>query len=129
MRLSVLDQSPISEGSSGSAALRNTIDLARLADRLGYHRYWVAEHHGGPMLAGASPEALIGPIAAATSAIRVGSGGVMLPHYSPLKVAETFTLLAGLFPGRDRPRPGPGIGHRPAHHLRAAARPSPGLAR
>ena len=100
MRLSVLDQSPISEGSSGSAALRNTIDLAALADRLGYHRYWVAEHHGGPMLAGASPEALIGPIAAATSAIRVGSGGVMLPHYSPLKVAETFTLLAGLFPGR-----------------------------
>jgi luciferase family oxidoreductase group 1 len=100
MRLSVLDQSPISEGSSGSGALRNTIDLAALVDRLGYHRYWVAEHHGGPMLAGASPEALIGPIAAATSAIRVGSGGVMLPHYSPLKVAETFSLLAGLFPGR-----------------------------
>jgi luciferase family oxidoreductase group 1 len=74
--------------------------LARLADRLGYHRYWVAEHHGGPMLAGPSPEALIGPIAAATSRIRVGSGGVMLPHYSPLKVAETFSVLAGLFPGR-----------------------------
>jgi luciferase family oxidoreductase group 1 len=100
MRLSVLDQSPISEGSNGAGALHNTIDLAQLADRLGYHRYWVAEHHGGPMLAGASPEALIGPIAAATSAIRVGSGGVMLPHYSPFKVAETFTLLAGLFPGR-----------------------------
>jgi luciferase family oxidoreductase group 1 len=99
-RLSVLDQSPISEGSSGSQALRNTIDLAQLADRLGYHRYWVAEHHGGPMLAGPSPEALIGPIAAATSRIRVGSGGVMLPHYSPFKVAETFSLLAGLFPGR-----------------------------
>jgi luciferase family oxidoreductase group 1 len=100
LRLSVLDQSPISEGSSGSQALQNTIDLARLADRLGYHRYWVAEHHGGPMLAGPSPEALIGPIAAATTSIRVGSGGVMLPHYSPLKVAETFSLLAGLFPGR-----------------------------
>jgi luciferase family oxidoreductase group 1 len=71
-----------------------------LTDRLGYHRYWVAEHHGGPMLASASPEVLIGPIAAATSRIRVGSGGVMLPHYSPLKVAETFTILAGLFPGR-----------------------------
>jgi len=99
-RLSVLDQSPISEGSSGAQALANTIDLARLADRLGYHRYWVAEHHGGPMLAGPSPEALIGPIASATSRIRVGSGGVMLPHYSPLKVAETFSLLAGLFPGR-----------------------------
>ena len=99
-KLSVLDQSPIAAGSTGSQALRNTIDLAQLCDRLGYHRYWVAEHHGGPMLAGPSPEALIGPIAAATSRIRVGSGGVMLPHYSPFKVAETFSLLAGLFPGR-----------------------------
>jgi luciferase family oxidoreductase group 1 len=99
-RLSILDQSPVSEGSSGSQALHNTIDLARLADRLGYYRYWVAEHHGGAMLAGPSPEALIGPIAAATTHLRVGSGGVMLPHYSPLKVAETFSLLAGLFPGR-----------------------------
>ncbi len=99
-RLSVLDQSPISQGSSGAQALANTLELARLADRLGYHRYWVAEHHGGPMLAGPSPEAQIGPIAAATSRIRVGSGGVMLPHYSPLKVAETFSVLAGLFPGR-----------------------------
>jgi luciferase family oxidoreductase group 1 len=100
MLLSVLDQSPISEGSTGAQALHNTVDLARLADRLGYHRYWVAEHHGGPMLASASPEALIGPIAAATTGLRVGSGGVMLPHYSPLKVAETFTILSGLFPGR-----------------------------
>jgi luciferase family oxidoreductase group 1 len=100
MLLSVLDQSPISDGSTGADALRNTLDLARLADELGYHRYWVAEHHGGPMLASASPEALIGPIAAATEGIRVGSGGVMLPHYSPLKVAETFTILAALFPGR-----------------------------
>ena len=100
MRLSVLDQSPISEGSTGAEALHNTIDLATATDKLGYHRYWVAEHHGGPMLAGGSPEALIGPIAAATAGIRVGSGGVMLPHYSPLKVAETFTILAGLFPGR-----------------------------
>jgi len=96
----VLDQSPIAKGSSGAQALANTIDLARLTDALGYHRYWVAEHHGGPMLAGPSPEALIGPIAAATRHIRVGSGGVMLPHYSPLKVAETFSVLAGLFPGR-----------------------------
>src|SRR5688572_946648 len=100
LRLSVLDQSPISEGSTGVDALRNTIDLARLVDGLGYHRYWVSEHHGTPMLAGPSPEALIGPIAAATSHLRVGSGGVMLPHYSPLKVAETFSMLAGLFPGR-----------------------------
>ncbi len=100
MLLSVLDQSPIAEGSSGSEALHNTLDLARLADSLGYHRYWVAEHHGGPMLASASPEALIGPIASATERLRVGSGGVMLPHYSPFKVAETFTILAGLYPGR-----------------------------
>jgi luciferase family oxidoreductase group 1 len=100
LRLSVLDQSPIAAGSTGAHALRNTLDLAKLTDRLGYHRYWVAEHHGGPMLAGPSPEALIGPIAMATERIRVGSGGVMLPHYSPFKVAETFSLLAGLFPGR-----------------------------
>ena len=100
MLLSVLDQSPISEGDTGSQALQHTIDLARSADRLGYHRYWVSEHHGGPMLAGPSPEALIGPIASATQRIRVGSGGVMLPHYSPLKVAESFSLLAGLFPDR-----------------------------
>jgi luciferase family oxidoreductase group 1 len=100
MRLSVLDQSPIPEGSTGSQALRNTLDLARTADRLGYHRYWVAEHHGGGMLAGPAPEVLIGPIASATERIRVGSGGVMLPHYSPLKVAESFSLLSGLFPGR-----------------------------
>src|SRR3954463_843878 len=90
LRVSVLDQSPVAEGATGSQALQNTIDLARLADALGYHRYWVAEHHGGPSLAGAAPEALIGPIAAATSHLRVGSGGVMLPHYSPLKVAEAF---------------------------------------
>src|SRR5437763_15033203 len=100
VRLSVLAQSPISEGSTGADALHNTFDLARHADRLGYHRYWVAEHHGGPMLASASPEALIGPVAAATERIRVGSGGVMLPHYSPLKVAETFSILAALLPGR-----------------------------
>ncbi|MEA2199248.1 MAG: hypothetical protein QOJ25_3299 [Solirubrobacteraceae bacterium] len=99
-RLSVLDQAPIPEGLGGADALRNSVDLARHAEELGYHRYWVAEHHGTPGLASASPEALIGPIAAATSQIRVGSGGVMLPHYSPLKVAETFSALSGLFPGR-----------------------------
>ncbi len=100
LRLSVLDQSPISEGSTGAEALRHSVDLARLADARGYHRYWVAEHHGTPMLACASPEALIGPIAAVTSRMRVGSGGVMLPHYSPLKVAETFSMFSALFPGR-----------------------------
>ena len=100
VRLSVLDQSPVAEGMTGSQALHNTVDLARTVDALGFHRYWVAEHHGGPSLAGASPEVLIGPLAAATEHLRVGSGGVMLPHYSPLKVAESFSILAGLNPGR-----------------------------
>lgn len=100
LRLSVLDQSPIPEGLSAGDALRNSIDLARFTEGLGYTRYWVAEHHGTPALACTSPEALIGPIAAATSHLRVGSGGIMLPHYSPLKVAETFSMLSSLFPGR-----------------------------
>jgi luciferase family oxidoreductase group 1 len=100
MRLSVLDQAPISDNSTAAQALRNSVDLAKLAEELGYLRYWVAEHHGTPALACASPEALIGPIAAQTWRLRVGSGGVMLPHYSPLKVAETFSMLAGLHPGR-----------------------------
>ena len=100
LRLSVLDQSPISEGSTGAQALANTLDLARLADELGYHRYWVAEHHGTPVLAGASPEVLVGPIASATARLRVGSGGVMLPHYSPWKVAESFSVLSGVFGDR-----------------------------
>ena len=100
MLLSVLDQSPIPEGSTAAEALHNTLDLAELADRLGYHRYWVAEHHATPALACAAPEILIAAIAARTARIRVGSGGVMLPHYSPLKVAETFSLLAGLHPER-----------------------------
>jgi luciferase family oxidoreductase group 1 len=98
--LSVLDQSPIPNGTTGAQALQNSVDLARLAERLGYRRYWVAEHHGTPMLACASPEVLIAAIASATSRLRVGSGGVMLPHYSPVKVAETFSMLAGLFPDR-----------------------------
>ncbi|MEM8697319.1 MAG: LLM class flavin-dependent oxidoreductase [Pseudomonadota bacterium] len=99
-RLSVLDQSPIAEARTAADALADTLDLARHADRLGYHRYWVAEHHASPALAGAAPEALIGPIAQATTQIRVGSGGIMLPHYSPFKVAETFSLLSALAPGR-----------------------------
>ena len=100
LRLSVLDQSPISEGASAGDALRNTVELARRCDALGYLRYWVAEHHGTPALACTSPEALIGPLAAATSRMRIGSGGVMLPHYSPFKVAETFSLLSSLYPSR-----------------------------
>jgi luciferase family oxidoreductase group 1 len=100
MILSVLDQSPIAEGQTAADALANTIDLARTCDALGYHRYWLAEHHASPGLAGAAPEVLIGPVALATMRIRVGSGGIMLPHYSPFKVAETFKLLAALAPGR-----------------------------
>jgi luciferase family oxidoreductase group 1 len=99
-RLSVLDQSPITAGSTATQALRNTIDLAQHAEALGYHRYWMAEHHATPALAGAAPEAMIGPVALATRHIRVGSGGIMLPHYSPFKVAETFALLSALAPGR-----------------------------
>lgn len=99
-RLSVLDQSPIAEGKNSVDALADTRDLARLADACGYHRYWIAEHHASPALAGAAPETLIGPIALGTTRIRVGSGGIMLPHYSPFKVAETFSLLAALAPSR-----------------------------
>ena len=100
LQLSVLDQSPISQGMTTGEALRHSIDLAQTADRLGYTRYWVAEHHASQMLACASPEALIGPIGAATTRIRIGSGGIMLPHYSALKVAETFRMLAALYPDR-----------------------------
>jgi luciferase family oxidoreductase group 1 len=100
MLLGVLDQSPIAEGTTPAQALHNSLDLAELTDRLGYHRYWVAEHHATPALACAAPEILIGSIAPRTQRIRVGSGGVMLPHYSPLKVAETFSSLSGLHPER-----------------------------
>jgi luciferase family oxidoreductase group 1 len=100
MKLSVLDQSPVSAGSSPAAALRNTIDLARLTERLGYERYWIAEHHAMETLASPAPEILITRVAAETSRIRVGSGGVMLPHYSPMKVAEQFRMLHALYPGR-----------------------------
>ncbi len=100
MKLSVIDQSPVSAGSTPADALRNTIELARLADRLGYQRYWIAEHHAIPALASPAPEILIDRVAAETSAIRVGSGAVLLPHYSPLKVAETFRVLHALYPDR-----------------------------
>ncbi|GAC1528348.1 MAG: LLM class flavin-dependent oxidoreductase [Acidimicrobiales bacterium] len=100
LRLSVLDQSPIPAGTTPGGALRNTIDLAQHAERLGYHRYWLAEHHNSRALAGSSPEILIGAVADATSSMRVGSGGVMLSHYSALKVVENFRLLHALHPGR-----------------------------
>ena len=100
LRLGVLDQSPIRKGGSPREALLATVELARLADRLGYTRYWLAEHHNSSMLASAAPEVLIPVVARETSHIRVGSGGVMLTHYSALKVAETFRTLETLFPGR-----------------------------
>jgi luciferase family oxidoreductase group 1 len=100
LKLSVIDQSPVSAGSTPADALRNSIELARLADRLGYDRYWIAEHHAITALASPAPEILMTRVAAETSGIRVGSGGVMLPHYSPLKVAETFRMLHALYPGR-----------------------------
>src|SRR6266849_8562107 len=100
LRLGVLDQSPVRSGGAVADAIHETLDLAEACDRLGYHRYWLAEHHSTPGLAGSSPEVLIGQVAARTSRIRVGSGGVMLQHYSSLKVAESFRVLETLFPGR-----------------------------
>ena len=100
LTLSVVDQSPIRKGGTAADALRETVRLAQIAERLGYSRYWVAEHHNSASFSGTSPEVLIGQIAANTSTIRVGSGGVMLPHYSALKVAEQFRVLEAFYPGR-----------------------------
>ena len=100
MRLSVLDQSPIRKDSNAREALLETVQLARFADDLGYTRFWVSEHHSTTALAGSAPEVLIAHLAGQTARIRIGSGGVMLPHYSALKVAENFRLLETLFPGR-----------------------------
>lgn len=98
--LSILDLAPVSTDSSGSTALHNSIALAQAADRMGYTRYWLAEHHNIPSIAISSPEILIGIIAHQTERIRVGSGGVMLPNHSPLSVAESFRTLEALYPGR-----------------------------
>jgi luciferase family oxidoreductase group 1 len=98
--LSLLDKSPISAQEDATSAFRDTLNLARRAEELGYRRFWVAEHHNSPDLAGSVPEALVAWILAKTSRIRVGSGGVMLQHYSPYKVAEVFNVLSSLAPGR-----------------------------
>src|SRR5215510_14788023 len=98
--ISILDPSPVSAGSTAAQALRNSLDLARLADNHGFTRYWVAEHHNLPSIASSAPDIMIGQIAAVTEHIRVGSGGVMLPNHAPLMVAERFKILEGLFPGR-----------------------------
>jgi luciferase family oxidoreductase group 1 len=98
--LSVLDLSPVTTATTGAQALRNSLDLAQRADRLGFVRYWVAEHHNMPSIASSAPDIMVGQIAAATARIRVGSGGVMLPNHAPLVVAERYKVLEGLFPGR-----------------------------
>src|SRR4030088_1333506 len=100
VRLSGLYLLPIISASSGATALRNSIDLAALADRLGFTRYWVAEHHNLPSVASSAPEIMIGQIAAVTTHMRIGSGGVILPNHAPLMVAERFKVLEALFPGR-----------------------------
>ncbi len=100
MRLSVLDQSTASKGKTQDAAIRETLDLARYCDALGYHRYWVSEHHNTGNIVGTAPEILMAAIAAITQRIRIGSAGVMLPHYSALKVAEQFRVLEAIAPGR-----------------------------
>lgn len=100
LSLSVLDLVPVGSGSSAGQAIRNSVELARLADRLGYARYWLAEHHGMPSIASSSPEILIEHLASATERIRVGSGGIMLPNHAPLRIAEAFHTLEALHPGR-----------------------------
>jgi len=97
---SLLDLAPIPEGKSAAAALANTVDLARAAERLGYHRYWLAEHHNMPGIASAATAVVIGHVAGATRTIRVGAGGIMLPNHAPLVVAEQFGTLETLYPGR-----------------------------
>src|SRR5258705_5874680 len=117
---SVLDLSPINQGSDAAQSFRNSLDLARHAERWGYRRFWLAEHHGMPGIASAATAVLIGHIASGTSAIRVGAGGIMLPNHSPLVIAEQFGTLESLYPGRI----GLGLGRAPgtdpvtAHALR-----------
>lgn len=99
-QLGLLDQSPIPEGASAFDALQQTVRLAQKAEEWGYSRFWVSEHHNTEQLAGSSPEVLISYLLARTNSIRIGSGGVMLQHYSPFKVAENFHVLSSLAPGR-----------------------------
>lgn len=100
MRLSVLDQSTIASGRSPDISIRESLRLARACERFGYHRYWVSEHHNNDAIAGSAPEVLLGALAAVTTRMRIGSAGVLLPHYSPFKVAEQFRVLDALAPGR-----------------------------
>ncbi|MCO1582511.1 LLM class flavin-dependent oxidoreductase [Crossiella sp. SN42] len=123
--LSVLDLAIITNGSTATAALRETLDLATQTERLGYHRFWLAEHHNMPGVASSAPAVLIGQVAAVTSTMRVGSGGVMLPNHPPLVVAEQFGMLEALYPGRIDLGLGraPGTDPRTAQALRRSASP------
>src|SRR5581483_632028 len=113
---SVLDLSPICQGAKAADAFRNTLDLARNVERLGYRRYWLAEHHNMPGIASAATAVVIGHVAAGTKTIRVGSGGIMLPNHAPLVIAEQFGTLASLFPGRIDL----GLGRAPGTDMRTA---------
>jgi len=116
MQLSILDQSIVRPGDDARAAFAETLELARHAERLGYARFWVSEHHDSPVIAGSSPEVLLAAIGAATRTIRIGSGGVMLPHYSAYKVAENFSVLSNLYPERVDL----GVGRAPGADMNAA---------
>ena len=116
LKLAVLDQSVSLAGSSEDAAIRDTLALAEHCERLGYSRFWLSEHHGLPTIVGSAPEILMAAIAARTSTIRIGSAGVMLPHYSALKVAEQFRVLEALAPGRIDL----GVGRAPGGDMRTA---------
>jgi luciferase family oxidoreductase group 1 len=127
MLFSVLDLAPITQGSDSATAFRNSLDLAQHAERLGYHRYWLAEHHNMPGIASAATAVVIGHIAAGTKTIRVGAGGIMLPNHAPLVVAEQFGTLDALFPGRIDLGLGraPGTDQSTAHALRRTLMTNP----
>lgn len=125
MRISVLDQSPIKSGTSPAESIRESLTLARECERLGYYRYWLSEHHNTESVAGSAPEVLAAAIAATTSRIRIGSAGVMLPHYSALKVAEQFRVLEAIAPGRIDL----GLGRAPGSDQRTAFALNPNAAR
>ena len=122
MNLSILDQSPVREGVTAVQAFQETLTLAREAERLGYRRFWVSEHHNAHCLAGSSPEVLLAAIGSATEDMRIGSGGVMLPYYSPFKVAESFSVLTNLYPGRVDL----GVGRAPGGDMKTARMLAPG---
>ena len=122
MNLSILDQSPIRKGVTAVQAFQETLTMAREAERLGYRRFWVSEHHNAHCLAGSSPEVLLAAIGAATKGMRIGSGGVMLPYYSPFNVAESFSVLTNLYPDRVDL----GVGRAPGGDMKTARMLAPG---